>query len=65
MGKILQTGINIRNIAETPVHQVNKMRKLGEKRTAIEFFSTMPTVFYIIPLIAIPVTIDLNDMDFA
>src|SRR5690606_21671281 len=47
------------NIAEQPVHDIYKVRELGKKRSPVEMFVTVPTVFEIVSLIAIPVAVDL------
>ena len=65
MVEIGKASLNIADIPEEPVHNVDEMGELGEKRPPIQSSIAMPTYGLIITLVTVPIAIQLDHIDFA
>jgi len=65
MVEISKTRLDMLYIAKKPIHNIDKMRELGEQRTTIQTSITMPASRFIITFIPIPEAIELYEIDFS
>ena len=64
MVEIGKASLDIADIPEKPVHNVDEMGELSEKRPPVQSGITMPTTGFIIALVTVPITIQLDHIDF-
>ncbi len=60
MVEIIEFSADIPDVAEKPEHDINKMGELRKKGSAIQLFGSVPVSGFIIPVIAVPVAVDLH-----
>ena len=63
MVEIGKASLDIADIPEKPVHNVDEMGELSEKRPPVQSGITMPTTGFIIALVTVPITIQLDHID--
>ena len=64
MIEIGKTGLDITDIPEQPIHDIDKMGELGEKRSAVQRSITMPATGFIITFVTVPIAVQLNHVYF-
>lgn len=55
-----ETGLDIADVAKQPVHDVDEVGELGEKRSAVEGCIAMPSAGLIIAVVAVPIAVQLH-----
>ena len=65
MVEIGKASLDIADISEKPVHNVDEMGELGEKRPSVQSGIAVPASGFIIALVTVPITIQLNHIDLA
>lgn len=65
MVEIGKASLDIADIPEKPVHNVDEMGELGKKRPSVQSGIAMPATGFIIALVTVPITIQLDHIDLA
>src|SRR5699024_4041723 len=65
MVEISKASLDVADISKKPVHNVDEMGELGEKRPSVQSCIAVPASRFIIALVTVPITIQLNHIDFA